>query len=55
MMSKYNLLPNDALILADCKLNSIDALATYDIRDFSRACKQEEIKLINSISDLLLI
>lgn len=52
MMSKYNLLPNDALILADCKLNSIDTLATYDIKDFSKACAQEDIQLVNSISDL---
>lgn len=55
MMSKYNLLPNDALILADCKLNSIDALATYDTKDFSMACDQEGIELISSVSDLSLI
>ena len=54
MMSKYNLLPNDALILADCKLNSIDTLATYDIKDFSLACDQEGIQLVSSISDLSL-
>ncbi|MDR6807911.1 putative nucleic acid-binding protein [Dyadobacter sp. BE34] len=54
MMSKYNLLPNDALILADCKLNSIDTLATYDIEDFSLACDQEGIQLVSSISDLSL-
>lgn len=55
MMSNYNLLPNDALILADCKLNSIDALVTYDIKDFSKACQKEGILLVNSISDLSFI
>ncbi len=52
MMSKYNLLPNDALILTDCKLNAINALASYDIKDFSQACKEEGILLISSLSDL---
>lgn len=52
MMSKYNLLPNDALILADCKLNSINALASYDVKDFSDACKKAGIQLISSMSDL---
>lgn len=52
MMSKYNLLPNDALILADCKLNAINALASYDVKDFSEACKKESIQLICSISDI---
>lgn len=52
MMSRHNLLPNDALILADCKLNNIDALASYDVKDFATACRQESIKLITSISDL---
>nr|WP_295929267.1 type II toxin-antitoxin system VapC family toxin [uncultured Dyadobacter sp.] len=52
MMSKYNLLPNDALILADCKLNSINVLASYDVKDFSDACKKEGILLVSSISDL---
>jgi predicted nucleic acid-binding protein len=52
MMSRHNLLPNDALILADCKLNNIDALASYDIKDFATACRFESIKLISSISDL---
>lgn len=55
MMSKYNLLPNDALILADCKLNSIEMLATYDIKDFSGPCHKEGIRIISGISDLSLI
>ncbi len=55
MMSKYNLLPNDALILADCKLNKIDLLASYDVKDFTKACEQESIKLISSVIDLPLI
>lgn len=55
MMSKYNLLPNDALILADCKLNKIDLLASYDVKDFAKACEQESIKLVSSISDMPLI
>ncbi|WP_342086897.1 PIN domain-containing protein [Dyadobacter sp. OTU695] len=52
MMSRYNLLPNDALILADCKLNNIDALASYDIKDFATACRLESVKLISSIAEL---
>ncbi|MGV3604492.1 MAG: type II toxin-antitoxin system VapC family toxin [Dyadobacter fermentans] len=51
MMARYNLLPNDALILTDCKLNSIAALATYDVKDFSSACKHEGIKLISSTAN----
>lgn len=51
-MSKYNLLPNDALILADCKLNAIEALATYDVKDFAKACELEGINLISSVADI---
>ena len=39
LMSSYNLLPNDALILAICKLNQIPALASHD-SDFTGVCKQ---------------
>lgn len=47
-MSTYNLLPNDALILATCKLNNIDMLASFD-SDFKTACKNEKIKFIDNI------
>ncbi|MCE7073600.1 PIN domain-containing protein [Dyadobacter sp. CY327] len=51
MMRDYNLLPNDALILASCKLHNIGALATFDA-DFADACISENIQLIQEISDL---
>ena len=50
-MEQYNLLPNDAIILATCKLNDIPQLASYDA-DFDAACRDEGIRLIKSISDL---
>ncbi|WP_460982594.1 PIN domain-containing protein [Spirosoma fluminis] len=50
-MEQYNLLPNDALILATCKLNGISQLASYD-SDFAPACIGEGIQLIQSIADL---
>jgi uncharacterized protein len=50
-MKIYNLLPNDALILATCKLENITILATYDT-DFTKACLEEGIKLISKVEDL---
>ena len=50
-MEQYNLLPNDALILATCKLNGITRLASYDA-DFAAACIGEGIQLIRQVSDL---
>ena len=51
MMSKYNLLPNDALILFICKLNSINVLASYDANDFQAACAEEGITLLQTTAD----
>ncbi|QKZ15538.1 type II toxin-antitoxin system VapC family toxin [Spirosoma sp. KUDC1026] len=51
LMQRYNLLPNDALILATCKLHGVTYLASYD-NDFGPACAGEEIKLIQQIDDL---
>lgn len=50
-MKAYNLLSNDAFILASCKLEGIGVLASYDT-DFTAACKAEGIKLISSIMDI---
>jgi len=44
--TKYNLLPNDALILATCKIFDYKYLATYD-PDFNEPCKQEGIVILN--------
>jgi predicted nucleic acid-binding protein len=44
-MVKYNLLPNDAIILATCKLHAITKLASHD-RDFIIPCKAEGIELL---------
>ncbi|HEX9956699.1 MAG TPA: type II toxin-antitoxin system VapC family toxin [Fibrella sp.] len=50
-MQQYNLLPNDALILATCKLKGIDQLASYDT-DFAAACTGERIRLVQTVADL---
>lgn len=48
LMQQYNLLPNDALILALCKLHSIRILASFD-PDFEPACSGEGVLLIQSV------
>jgi predicted nucleic acid-binding protein len=45
LMIKYNLLPNDAIILATCKIHSITKLASHD-SDFIIPCKAEGIELL---------
>jgi predicted nucleic acid-binding protein len=45
LMAKYNLLPNDAIILACCKLNHIKQLVSHDT-DFVIPCKAEGIELL---------
>ena len=44
-MAKYNLLPNDAIILATCKIHGITHLASHDA-DFILPCRQEGIELL---------
>lgn len=51
LIATYNLLPNDALILATCKLHHISRLASYD-SDFATACAGEGIQLIQTVADL---
>ncbi len=51
IMKKYNLLPNDALILASCKFFGIDNIASYD-SDFLIPGIDMSIRIINKISDL---
>lgn len=51
LMQRYNLLPNDALIIATAKLHDITAVASYD-PDFLPACQGEGIRLIREIADL---
>ncbi len=50
-IEKYNLLTNDALILATCKYYGIDKIASLD-RDFEKATISENIKLIRNTDDL---
>jgi predicted nucleic acid-binding protein len=45
LMSKYNLLPNDAIILATCKIHDITKLASHDT-DFVIPCGEEGIELL---------
>lgn len=49
-MGRYNLLPNDALILAAIKLHNIPALASFD-PDFIAPCKHEGIVLLQNKLD----
>ncbi len=51
LMKAYNFLPNDAIILAHCKTNGINYLASYD-SDFKIPCQQENIVLIDSVEKL---
>jgi len=51
LMAKYNLLPNDAIILATCKLHGIK-LASHDA-DFIIPCQSENIDLINQVNPKL--
>jgi predicted nucleic acid-binding protein len=44
-ISKYNFLPNDAIILATCKIHNITKLASHD-SDFILPCKAEGIELL---------
>lgn len=44
-MAAYNLLPNDAIILATCKIHNITQLASHDT-DFIIPCKAEGIELL---------
>ena len=47
LMAKYNLLPNDAIILASCKLYGTK-LASHDA-DFIIPCESENIELLRDI------
>ena len=44
-MQQYNLLPNDAIMLATCKIHGITKLASHDV-DFINPCKTEGIELL---------
>ncbi len=50
-MQKYNLLTNDALILATCKYYGITKLASLD-KDFESIAANENIQLINNPKDI---
>ena len=45
LMSQYNLLPNDAIILATCKIHGITKLASHDT-DFIIPCQSESIEFL---------
>jgi predicted nucleic acid-binding protein len=45
LMQQHNLLPNDAIILATCKIHNITQLASHD-KDFKTACESEGITLL---------
>ncbi len=49
LMVKYNLLPNDAIILANCIHFQFQYLASFDTNDFQSVCGEENINLISSL------
>jgi len=50
LMKKYNLLPNDSIILSTCKFHGIKYIASLD-SDFKNACDGEGIILIANKSE----
>jgi len=50
-MIKYDLLPNDALILATCRFHDVKYLISFD-GDFANACEGEGISLISDPEDI---
>lgn len=51
LMQQYNLLPNDALIVATAKMHQIPAVTSFDA-DFVAACTGEGIRLVREVADL---
>jgi len=51
LMERYNLLPNDAIILGLCKFHEIKTIASFDRTDFVQFCQDEGIVLISSVAD----
>lgn len=51
MMKRYNLLPNEALIIATCIHNNIKNLASYD-SDFKIASNSNGIKLLSQVDEI---
>ncbi len=54
LMSKYNLLPNDALIIAICQEHRIGHLASFD-PDYVSVCTSEGIQLVRTLQDWAVI
>jgi uncharacterized protein len=52
LMEKHNLLPNDALIIANCQHHNIKHIASYDLNDLTPVCKAENMVLISSVQDV---
>ena len=52
LMKTYNMLPNDAIILAHRLSVDIKFLASYDATDFVVPCQQEGITFIDSVEVL---
>jgi len=50
-VKQFNLLPNDALILATCKFHDLKYIATFD-SDFEAPCKSLGIRIFDDESDL---
>ncbi len=54
LMKTYNLLPNDAIILAHCLSLGIKFLASHDTTDFAVPCQSEGVTLLDSLAALAL-
>ncbi len=50
LMKRYNLLPNDAIIIATCIQNNIENLASYD-SDFKIVSNTFGIRLLSNVED----
>lgn len=51
LMKKYNLLPNDAMIIAAAAKEGFGFIASFD-SDFKFPCQSEGIQLISDLSDI---
>ncbi len=47
LMNRYNLLPNDAIIIATCQVHKVKTIASTD-KDFVIVCRKENLNLISS-------
>lgn len=52
LMNRYNLLPNDAIIIATCQVHKVKTIASTD-KDFAIVCRKENLNLISSYHNFI--